>query len=316
MLSHSLKMHKMEVKSPLALEDQQRFWRRMHHHFLHQETLRENRKNMVWVDVIYRPNEPWEVYFSAPAEITPNLAKWFRKDRKRVNKVDVDIQLIDPEILSIPNGLSVCELKLAFDNLFALPLDTPSLLPEKLPLNEGEAAIVSFCFIPIPAVKWNLHKSNLLHSKMEQGIRKGRGRVEAVGWLGLLLYYLGQWIGRFLPDKFPSAPEDIGLSKGTLRKLNDCHFQSYIRIAAPQRVIPKLARVFQGEGAENHLLVTFMPRKEGKTALTEISEKKLHFLTRNDLNPNILGSREIASLLSFFPCTRKVNQELASPNLK
>lgn len=317
MLSHALQMHKVVSKSCLTLEDQQRFWRRLHHHILHQVDLRENRKNAVWIDVIYRPNEPWEVYLSAPPELTPYLSKWFRKDRKRVNKVEIDLSpLDDPQILTVPKGLSICELKLAFDNLFALSSDAPSILPEVLPLNNGELARISFCLRPIPAVMWNVHKTSLFESKMQEGIRMGRGRVEAAGWVRVLLFYLGQWLGRIFSVKRPSMPDVNWLSQGTLRKLNDSHFETNIRIVAPQRLIPKLARPFQGEGGENHLVISFMPRNEEKSIGKELERQRLSLLTRSDLNPNILGSREISSLLSFFPRIHEIKQEKASPNLQ
>lgn len=315
MLNNTLNIHKVESKSPLTLEDQQRFWRRLHHNILLQGNLQENRKSGVWVDVLYRPDQPWEVYFSASPEISPYLSKWFQRSRKRGNKLEVDFTPTDHTELAVPSVLTICELKLAFDNLFALPTYSPSLLPKSLPLKSDEKARISFWLKPIPAVMWNHHKHNLFKSKMEDGIRTGRGRVEATGWLRVFLYYIGIWMGRFLPIQSPSVPDVTWLSQETLRKLNDCHFETVIRIAAPQRLIPRLARPFQGDGGENQLMISFMPRKEEKSARKEINRHRLSFFTRSDLNPNILGSREISNLLSFFPNAQKLEQDKASPNL-
>lgn len=312
-MSLRLSTHKVETKSLLALEDQQRFWRRLHHYFSAHGNLRE--KNGVWVDVIYRPDQHWEVYFSSPPEMTPYLTKWFRKDRKRSNKLEVNVTPTEQGALAVPQDSTICELKLAFDNLFALPAYQPTLLPQSLPLKPGEAARISFCIRPIPAVMWNHYKPNLMKSKMEQGIRMGRGKVEAVGWIRVLLYYITLWMERLLPMKNETMQDVPWLSQGTIRKLNDCHFETYVRIAAPQRFIAKLARPFQGEGGENQFIISFLPRKEEKTVRKELDQQRLSLLTRSNLNPNILGSREVSNMLSFFPSVQSSGRDQASPNL-
>lgn len=294
----SYQVVKITTQHCLSIEEQQRFWKRLHRYFLHHQ--RWWKPQSVWIDVIYRGEHPLTVYMTVPQLVMEQLPDFLRGQEKRGKKNSIQLIPCLPEELKISPSAAVCELKLAFENLFALPTSASLLLPEKVPLEKSEMARLSFGFVPIEKMGLNIRKNQMYKAKMETGFRDYRGSVDATGLFKIILYYLDQWTQRLMIRDQKGTLNVPWLSQDTLRKLNDCHYKAYIRIAGPQRILPRLARPFENMKGENELKIQFLPKREQLASLKELNSQKIGLYSRSDLNPNIIGSREISALLPFL----------------
>lgn len=299
------KVIKITTKHNLSLEAQQRFWKRIHRFFLQQQ--RWWNPQTIWIDVIYRGEHPLSVYMTLPHFVMEKLPDFLRE--KRGKKSPIQLVPSQSEELKVPASVAVCELKLAYENLFALPTSTSVLLPDVLPLKQSEVARLSFGLVPIAKMGLNTHHNEMYKAKMERGFRGFRGHVDASSLLKMILYYIDHWTQRLLNRDKKGSINVPWLSQDTLRKLNDCHFKAYIRIAGPQRILPKLARPFEELKGENELKIQFLPKREQQASLKEMNGQTIGLYSRSDLNPNIIGSREISALLPYLMTSLKHDQQ-------
>jgi len=295
-------------------EDQQRFWRRLHRQILNNKPWWKANPSMIWVDLIYEGNTPYSVYLTLPEDVIKHMPHFLRGKEKRIKR-KWSYPTVNQEVLRVPSQLSVCELKLGFDNIFSLP-DKEIWLPERLPLRESEKARVSFGITPTKKHRIDSKKHQVFRSKMESGFREYRGGLGDSGLFSSLLYALSHFIFRLNLKKEKGVQGDPFLSKETIRKMNDAHFKVCIRMAAPQRVLPKLAIPMQNLKGENELKLQFLTKKEQKICLNEINKQKLGFYSLRNLNPNLMGGRELSYLFPFISNEQRTSGEVSRPNFQ
>lgn len=312
-MNNSLQTIRLEIQNPFSMKEQFKFWKRTHRLLLNQrEGGWRQVRNAVWVDYIYHPGESVKVYLTLEENAYKSFRSLLYPKGKRRRKSDVIIHEVSGSELELPPKVSICELKLAYENLFALGGDPPVQLPSQMTLVPGECARISFCFIPIQGEEWDIA---ILKKKMEGGQKELRQVVSQTGWVRYILYFINAMLQRFLFSDKKGAVDQPWLSGETLQKLNDSYFKSYIRLAAPQHILPKLARPFQSREGENRLVIHFLPRKEQKASLQEINKLRIGLYSRSDLNPNILGCKEISQLLPLLNIKLQSTSSEARPKL-
>ena len=277
---------KLQLREPFTLEEQHRFWKRMHANL---GTTREwygLHPGEIWVDLIYLPNREVEVYLTLPNKLISNLPSFFKKRGRRTSKGQGIFVSPDSVDFSLPQDVTLCELKLAYENLFALAHHELTALPLTLELENNEAARLSFCFIPTSTSQWSMDKALTVKSMKEKGVRLKRenvGPIRAYQWFFFLLDRVLLLLTR--KEKRTNKLGDAWLSKETIRKMNDSLFKAYIRIAAPQRLLPKLQKAFSVYDGDNALKINFLPRGEQIASRKEIIHHRLGLYSLTDLQP-------------------------------
>lgn len=292
---------KLQLREPFTLEEQHRFWKRMHANLGTTREWYDLHPGEIWVDLIYLPNREVEVYLTLPNKLISNLPSFFKKRGRRTSKgqgIFVSPASVD---FSLPQDVTLCELKLAYENLFALAHHELTALPLTLELENNEAARLSFCFVPTSTSQWSMDKALTVKSMKEKGVRLKRenaGPIRAYQWFFFLLDRVLLLLTR--KEKRTHQLGDAWLSKETIRKMNDSLFKAYIRIAAPQRLLPKLQKAFSIYDGDNALKINFLPRGEQIASRKEIIHHRLGLYSLTDLQPNVLCSREIALAFPIF----------------
>jgi hypothetical protein len=292
---------KLQLREPFTLEEQHRFWKRMHANLGMTREWYGLHPGEIWVDLIYLPNREVEVYLTLPNKLISNLPSFFKKRGRRTSKGQGIFVSPDSVDFSLPQDVTLCELKLAYENLFALAHHELTSLPLTLELENTETARLSFCFIPTSTSQWSMDKTLTVKSMKEKGVRLKRenvGPIRAYQWFFFLLDRVMSLLTRI--EKRTNQPGDAWLSKETIRKMNDSLFKAYIRIAAPQRLLPKLQKTFSVYDGDNSLKINFLPRGEQIASRKEIIHHRLGLYSLTDLQPNVLCSREIALAFPIF----------------
>lgn len=292
-MSELLQVLRLSSHLCATVEDQQRFWRRLHRYLMKQKQWWKQNADPIWIDLVYRETDPFSVYMTLPKKVLENFPQYAKaRDRKR--KGNWSYPTTNADALKVSPKLTICELNLSFDCLFSLP-SQPVMFPDRLPLKRGEKARVSFRMIP---AKSNFHrgKDRLFQSKMNDGFRPYRSVFnDSDGWR-----YLFYWLRTvFLKEKQGERGAPF-LSRETIRKLNDAHFKVKIRIAAEQQILPKLALPFTKIKGDNEFAIQFLTKGKQYHSLKEMNRQKLSVFRRPDFNPNLLGGRELSYLFPFL----------------
>jgi hypothetical protein len=140
----------------------------------------------------------------------------------------------------------------------------------------------------------------MVKAKIDKGIYWDRGNVGTSNILHLLLFALDRFFALFSSRSEKLDTFSSWLSKETLRKMNHPQFKTFIRIAAPQRWLPTLAKPFTGGDGDNQLVINFLPRKEQIACMKEMNTQQLSLYSKTDLNPNLMSSGELSRLVPLF----------------
>jgi hypothetical protein len=295
---------KLQLREPFTLEEQHRFWKKMHANLKLTREWYAICPGEIWVDLIYLPNREAEVYLTLPDKLISNLPSFFKKRGRRTSKGQGIFICPGSVDFTLPQEITLCELKLTYENLFALSHHEQNSLPLTLQLDKNEIARLSFCFKPTSSRQWTVDKSYTVKAIKEKGIRLKRenvGPLRAYQWFFFLVDQIMSLVIR--KEKQPSLQGDQWLSKETIRKMNDSLFKAYIRIAAPQRLLPKLQKMFSIHDGDNSLKINFLSRSEQMASRKEIIHHRLGLYSLTDLHPNVLCSREIARAFPIFSTT-------------
>jgi hypothetical protein len=308
-----MQVMKIQLNNPFTNEDERKFWKKLHRILLKNGGWWNLKQRTVWIDFIYRPKEFVSVYLSIPQKNADKMTALLTPEGRRKSILgNASHYAVDKQELLIPEKSSVCELKLAYENVFSLSTKSPVQLPSTLSLEEGEKVRISFCLQPISA-NWQQHGSRVVKEKTEKGLIRPKDHLNT-GVLSLAFYFIRALLNKFiLRDKLMENTTPW-VSGETLKKLNDCHFKITVRIVGPQRLLPKLARPFQALQGENKLNIFFLSRKESNTKIREMSKQKLGFRTQADPNTNVLSTRELTAVVPFLTFRGAPQREDACPN--
>ncbi|RKD26796.1 hypothetical protein BEP19_16500 [Ammoniphilus oxalaticus] len=298
-MSELLHIFQMTSKPYLTGEEQQRFWRRVHRYMLQKKRWWRQSMDRIGIDLIYEGTNPYNVYMTLPQHLINHFPQYPRAKERR-SRGNWSYPTVDLTALAVPAHLSVCELKLNFDQMFSLP-SSDVIFPDHLLLEEGERARVSFTLVPVEK-QLNRKNHHVFHTKMENGFRPYR---QASHWFIVFI----NWLRRIVFKRELGEQGQPFLSRETLRKLNDSHFSVKIRVAAEQRVLPKLTLPFTELKGENELKIQFLAKSEQKSSLREMNRLKTG--GRHLSDQNLLGGRELSYLFSFLSEQEQPSEKIA-----
>ncbi|HJV45310.1 MAG TPA: hypothetical protein VJ824_06250 [Bacillota bacterium] len=304
----------IQLNNPFRLEDQRKFWKRLHRILSQNEGWWKSGQRRIWIDFVYRPRETVRVYFSIPRRNAESIISLLApKGRRRSVLGNAACIEVDKKEIFVPKHSSICELKLAYEDLFSLSTIRPLQIPLEASLEEGEMARISFCLEPI-SPNWPSVGMRTIQDKIEKGLVHLKEH-RRVGFFWFIFFLIRQLVRKDFVQEVMMEKSTSWLSAETLKKWNDCHFKTMIRISGPQRLLPKLSRPFQALQGENKLTIHFLSRSENQAGLREMNKQRLDIFHLRNSNPNILASREVIAIAPFLTFIPTKSQVQPRPNL-